>query len=100
MTVRRARPHYVWRYLEPRLNSLGWLHPFRSHYDLVAKAAREPGFQVIQSWSAFEGESSAELRINAIDSHPHALGHALLFDALGSGPAALPDACGEQRGAP
>jgi len=83
-----------------KLYSLGWLHPFRRHYDLVAEAARERGFHVVQSWPAFEGKSSAALRINAIDSHPNALGHALLFDALGSGLAALPDACWERRGAP
>ena len=79
-----------------KLYSLGWLHPLRRHYDLVAGAARERGFYVIQSWPSFEGKSSAELQINVIDSHPNAEGHALLFDALSKGLAALPDACWEQ----
>jgi lysophospholipase L1-like esterase len=83
-----------------KLYSLGWLHPFRRHYDLVAEAARERGFHVIQSWPSFEGRASAELRINAIDSHPNAEGHALLFEALRDGLANLPDACWERRHAP
>jgi lysophospholipase L1-like esterase len=83
-----------------KLYSLGWLHPFRRHYDLVAEAARERGFHVIHSWPSFEGRASAELRINAIDSHPNAEGHALLFEALRDGLAALPNACWEGRRAP
>jgi len=83
-----------------KLYSLGWLHPFRRHYELVAQAARERGFHVIQSWPYFEGRSSAELRLNAIDSHPNAEGHALLFEALRDGLATLPDACWERRPGP
>jgi len=83
-----------------KLYSLGWLHPFRSHYDLVAEAARERGFHVFQSWPSFEGRDSAELRVDAIDSHPNAEGHALLLEALRNGLASLPDACWERRAAP
>jgi hypothetical protein len=32
-----------------KLYSLGWLHPFQRHYDLVAEAARERGFQATSS---------------------------------------------------
>jgi lysophospholipase L1-like esterase len=78
-----------------KLYSLGWLHPFRRHYDLVAEAAHERGLHAIQSWPSFEGRNSAELGLNVFDSHPNAEGHALLLDALRNGLVTLPDACWE-----
>jgi lysophospholipase L1-like esterase len=93
----RGRGLCVVMLVHTKLYSLGWLHPFGRHYELVAESAREQGFHVIQSWPAFEGRSGSELRLNAIDSHPNASGHALLFEALRDGLESLPDACWERR---
>jgi lysophospholipase L1-like esterase len=76
-----------------RLYSLGFLHPYRRHYEAVTEATRERGFYAFQSWPRHRGGISTELWIGPFDPHPNAEGHALLLEALLEGLDTLPDSC-------
>ena len=80
--------HLVW--LSP-------LHPFRRHYQAVVRAAEERGLAAIESFPAHRGESASSLWVGAIDSHPNARGHEILFEVLEEGLARLPASCWEGR---
>lgn len=73
--------------LHTRLQFLHPFHPFRRHYDAVARAARERGLSVTASlpWFLEEDGPATALWVAADDAHPNARGHALLAEALVEG---------------
>lgn len=75
------------------LHHLNALHPFREHYEAVARLAEQHGFHAVQSLPVFLGQTPSELWVDPTDPHPNSKGHALLAEALLEGLDALPDTC-------
>jgi len=63
----------------------------------VIAAAQERGIPAIESFPAYRGQSAASLWVGAIDSHPNARGHEILFEVLTEALSALPASCWEGR---
>lgn len=64
---------------------LNRFHPLRPIYFKVGAAAAERGLPVIQSLPHHYGRSSHDLWVDEDDSHPNAVGHRLLAEALAEG---------------
>jgi len=79
--------------IHTQLYWLSALHPYRRHYQRVSEAARQRGLHAIESFPAFEGEQETSLWVSALDSHPNARAHQILFEVLEEGLHALPPPC-------
>jgi lysophospholipase L1-like esterase len=79
--------------IHTHLTNLDAEHPFHPMYQRVAEMAAARGLGVTSTFAAFENRDPDSLWINALDSHPNALGHELLARALADDLLALPPAC-------
>lgn len=61
------------------------------------QAAEERGLPAMESFAAHRGENAPSLWVGAIDSHPNARGHEILFEVLADGLSRLPASCWEAR---
>jgi len=82
--------------IHTQLYWLNALHPYRPHYQRVSEAAQQRGLHAIGSFPAFEGEQESSLWVNALDSHPNARAHQILFEVLDEGLRSLPATCWER----
>ena len=95
--IRDARRVCVVLLLHTKLHQLGRLHPFDAQYALVAAAARERGFHVIESFAYFKGMKDSSLWVRPDDPHPNPRGHQIFYRALADGLRELPESCWRQE---
>ena len=85
--------------IHTHLTNLDSQHPFQAMYRRVAELAGARGLGVTSTFAAFEHRDPESLWINPLDSHPNAVGHALLARALADDLLALPRSCFERAAA-
>ncbi|MEE3327647.1 MAG: SGNH/GDSL hydrolase family protein [Myxococcota bacterium] len=95
-----AREHEVCSHvlIHTHLNELDEDHPYLPIYQLVHSEADERGLPVTSTFADFEGADPLALRLNFIDPHPNAEGHALMAEALARGLSGLPVECWRRGG--
>ncbi len=84
-TIQQKRDVPVVVFVHTSLAYLTVFHPFRKVYAAIEGAAEQRGLGTIQSFEAFRGRSPESLWLSAFDSHPNAVGHQLLAEALYEG---------------
>ena len=92
--VQTGRRVCVAVFLHTHLNTLNFLHPFRTIHRRVQEAALERGLLVIDSFYAHRGRSARPLWVSyPTDPHPNSRGHQILGEALFEGLTQAPSPC-------
>lgn len=84
-------------FIHTHLDDLGPGHPYLPMYEAVARAARDVGLPVQESYAHHAWKRPEPLWVRPTDPHPNASGHAILAEALEEGLRALPEACWQPR---
>jgi lysophospholipase L1-like esterase len=95
VAIGRERGTCIVVLIHTQLTALHSWHPFRRHYEAVANAARRRNIFVVESFPWFEGIDPAGYTSGPHDSHPNAVGHQILAEALLRALRALPAQCWE-----